>query len=196
MKNISDNAYTLLADGKFTPFVLVKIGTHCLTSYHRDISAKGDNFLADNRLLSISPPRQTSVAGSDEFNMVFAMDMDYYTFLEGLTGAPVKVYIGFVNDGTLAGLPLGPLFGDNDLMMGYAGNLDTVNRAYSGEDTTILVNCTAPLRDFDAVNLAYASSAWVKQYNPEDTSFDLIQEGTTMATIRWGKLTSTTTSSE
>lgn len=199
MRTFSNNVKTLLALDEVSVFYLVRIVTPSLTllstTSPTDIDVGGvGRFSADGGLLIVDAPRLSSSVDRSVYKLTF-VDPEFEKralFEEGMTGAPVTVWVGFINttSSTLGGAAPGmPLTSTDDMVVAYAGIIDTQGYAMDPENGTIFASleCSSPMASLDMNRSFYTTKEEMSQRNPIDTCFDQVSVSSKKTTYLWGK---------
>lgn len=197
MRKFSPNVLAVINTDDLSIFTLVEILLnvpirHTTLPYDVTIDGIG-TFDSDNGLVSIEPPRVTSVVDRAPYKVTYTdPDMFYREeFEKGMVGTTVKVWVGFINtsDGLLGSTPPGkPMLNQEDLVLAYAGVVDTHGYNINGESCTLVLECSSPMADLGLVKPFYTSKDSVRQRGYLDTAFDQVYSGAKGIDLLWGKI--------
>jgi hypothetical protein len=189
---LSPTLQNLLSQELIEIFVMVSVGDYKTTNYFRDITlSNGETYISDGRLLAVDTPTITSVVDRVQYKIMFA-DPDFYfgamfepDGVDSYMGKNVLVRVGVVNKATGA-----PLTNIADTIVAYAGKVDfgayDMDLSDVGESTFVM-SCTSPMGDLDQVRTFYTTKTAYEDYDPTDTSFEQIYEGSGSISLLWGK---------
>lgn len=198
MRTFSSNINQILLQDSITPFVMVSITATMLTrrdtSLPFDVTFDGTTYTSDNGLVSVEPPRLSTVVDRAVYKITYA-DEDFSmkaAFTNGIVGAPVTVYIGFINTTSyiLNGVNPGhPLLSTDDVLIGYRGVIDSYGYS-SGTESGILAafECSSPMSDLGLLRAFYTSQDSLRQFSPTDTAFNQVYAGSKAISLLWGKV--------
>lgn len=197
MRVYSPNVQQLLARKDIGIYFCVEIqhsaGYLRHTTLPRDVSIGGITYIADNNLMSVEPPKLSTVVDREAYKITYT-DPNFVLrslFESGLTGAPIQVMIGFINttDVTLGGaLPGAPLLNIADTIIAYAGVVDT--QGYSMQDCeeiTVVIEGSSPMSSLNLVKVFYTSQDAMRQFSATDTAFVQVYAGSKEVDFLWGK---------
>lgn len=197
MRVYSDNVKSLLSRQDIGIYFCVEIqhssGYLRHTTLPQDVTVGGISYTADNNLMSVEPPKLSSVVDREAYKITYT-DPNFTLrsiFEAGLTGAPIQVLLGFINTtaSTLGGaLPGAPLTNVEDTVIAYAGAVDT--QGYSMQDCeeiTVVIEGASPMSSLNLLNVFYTSQDALKQYSSTDTAFDQVYAGSKDVDFLWGK---------
>lgn len=208
MKQFSSAVTTLLATGSIKFFLLVEVGALKMTSLAADAAITNGydsngmspiaygTFSASSGLRATDPPVQNSVVDREAFK-VYMADPQFAYRGTIPNGAPVVVRYGFLNslNTTVTGAngvvvqPGQPLLDLGDTITSYSGFVSTLEWAINPtEDEVVLtIEGTGPLADLDSVNSKLATSDTLKMWRTDDTTCDMIYEGSAAIQLNWGR---------
>lgn len=203
MRIFSDAAKELMNEDVIKIFYLVSVEGKNISMKHTsapyDITNELGTFVTGNGLMSVEPPRMSSVVDREAYKVIYS-DNDFewrVKFEQGITGAVVTVYIGLFNitSGVIAGYNPGePLSAVEHLMISYQGFVD--NASYNidpDEEVMATLECSSPMADLDLKKPFYTSkdAALNRSLNSGadlDTAFDQVHEGSIGTDLKWGKV--------
>lgn len=185
MKDNASAILSILSNDNLGFFVLVELNwnsNHYFTDFGQDVTWGGNRYLSDNPLTSIDNLRYTNVVDRELFKFsVSGLDPAMNAELEaGITHMPVKIRLLFTVDGV-------PQTASNQTMLIYDGLVSKVDHKITQDDKINLIECTAPLSDLDATGTLFTTKDGIKSFSNDDTSFDLIAEGSEETSLKWGK---------
>lgn len=188
MIQFSQTLIDILSEPAIESFYLISVLDYKTTTYPTNITlSNNETFLSDGKLLEVTPPKLSTVVDREAYSIKFS-DVDFFfgQFAEtGLVGQTVIVRLGFVDQST--GLPLTNI---NDTLLVYKGQIDGVNYTIDTENVGSVifeVICASPMANLDGVKSFYGSRPFIRNLNPEDSSFDQIYEGSGKLNLKWGK---------
>jgi len=202
MRVLSSVVNTLLSRSSIKYFFLVSVGnTDHTTSLPYDITmSNGTTYLANNGLISIDPPRQSTTVDSEAYKISFA-DPNYMLrsyFESGAVGDDLRVYVGFINntaapmvDAGGVSVQVGEPFKDmRDAVMSYRGFVDSHGYSIEPNESRVIatIQGASPMADLDMVRTFMTSKDYIKQFSANDTSYDQIYEGSVSILTKWGKI--------
>lgn len=189
MKTISLANQARLLSSHAKVFFLVGIETSVLVIRSSTLSSptliSGEWWGLPYKLVSLEPPRYSDELDRATYQIQFS---DPDQSLEALLaeygfGAKITVFLGFFDTGT--GLPV-----LNDFVTIYRGYLDTMASELTDEEHLLTVKGTSPMGALDSTRTVYSSGAYVRQFNPADTSMDYVGETNAQEVkLYWGRLT-------
>jgi hypothetical protein len=195
MREISANIRTLIQSDNVVHFYMVKVGTELVhTTLQRDIVFDGNTYLGNSGLMSVDPPRLTSVVDREAYKVTYTDPTFQYRplFEEGYIGKPISIYLGFFNttDSTLGGAAPGePLLDPDDVLIAYKGTVD--NQAYSidmeNQEASLVIEGASPMTALGLIRTIVTSKDNLRQFNSSDNSYDQIFKGSKGIDLLWGK---------
>lgn len=206
MRKYSAAVQQLIDSGNISIFYLVSIKNNKYDLKHTnlpfDVTVPGwGGFSANNHLSAVEPPRQSSVVDREAYKISYN-DNDFewsLVFSNGITGAKVKIMIGFMNntDSILNGTAPGmPMLNAEDFIVGYQGFVDNVAHTASPDgQVSAVIECSSPMADLGLVKPFITSSQQLSRYDATDTAFDEVFTGSGNVELAWGKKKSTSSSS-
>lgn len=149
--------------------------------------SNGVTFPANTMIMSIDPARLSSTVDRELYGITIA-DPDY-SFREkvelGLIGKYSEVRACMVDQST------GQLITDiEDTMIIYGGTVGGVNYTIDTANigsVTAVISLTSPMSSLDMTRTFYSSRDYIRQHNPDDSSFDQIYQGSGGIVTKWGK---------
>lgn len=198
MSTFSANVLQLLAKDSVEGFTLVELGfdtplRHTTAPANIVISTIG-TFVADNGLLSVEPPRLSTIVDREAYKITYADPNFVFRpyFEDGVVGKYIRVYVGFYNTltTTLGGAAPGfPLTDEADLLKAYEGVIDTHGYAITDDEVTVVIEGSSPMADLDLVKPFITTQNQLKQLGlTDDTSFDQVYTGSAPINLLWGKI--------
>ena len=198
MRAISNSIQQLLVLDNVSTFFLVTFVTYAGTVYHTnlpyDITITGlSTFLADNTLLSVDPPRQSSSVDRETYRISYADPNFIFRpyFENGMIGADISIRLGFFNtsDATIGSTPVGKPFTDSaDTIIIYEGTIDTHGYNVTEDAVTIGLEGSSPMSDLGLSKPFFTSKDSLRQVNVNDTAFDQVFQGSKTVYLYWGKV--------
>lgn len=203
MRTFSANQNTLLALDDINAFYLVSIAATSGTTY--DTTAAFDitiptlgTFSAGTGLLTVEPPRLSKAVDRETYKVVYIDSLfeKRAMFEAGLTGADVTVYLCFENttagnltSGGVVIAPGGILTGIEDLLVVYAGTVDTQGYAIEPSEGKVVavIEGSSPMAALSLSKPFFTSKDAMKQIYTGDTSFDQVFIGSKKIMHLWGK---------
>jgi len=156
-----------------------------ITSYFSSLTLPDGTYTAHGKLFEIDLPRLDSVVDRDLYNITltdsaFDMGSDYET---GFLGAPAEVRIVFIDKTTNQPDTSEPFLIYKGIVSNFNYEVDT------SEQGRVIskIGCSNPMADLDTVKPLYTSKDFLRQFNPNDSSFDQIYEGSGAVNLKWGK---------
>lgn len=179
----------LLSNPVISVFYLVRVADYYTTSHYNNITlTNGQTYIADGKILQADAPRLSPTVDRELYRVSFA-DPDYsLTGIvgDGIVGQPFEVRLCFIDPTTNA-----PYTNISDTLLAYKGVVDNVSYSISlgnlGE-TVAVVSGASPMADLDATRAYYSSKEFIKEIDPNDSSFDQIYEGAGPINLRWGRV--------
>ncbi len=187
MISFSGNIVSLLNNASIETFNLVKLGTYNSTDFYTNITLSDSvTYLADGKLMSVQPPRLSSVLDRAEYVISFADPLLNLSNLpETLVGKLLEVRLGFVDPATDT-----PLLSINDTILVYSGIVDACgyskNTAALGE-IVFDVKGSSPMANFDMARTFHTTRDFMSKIAPGDTSFDQVYDGAGAVRMAWGR---------
>ena len=196
MRQFSDNVKLLIATGNIMPFYLVKMDfpgntvRHTTLPYDVTVGSLG-TFAADNGIISIETPKLSNVVDREAYKISYSdPTMSFRSLFDaGAVGVTVTVYTGFINTygTTLNGVAAGaPMLDQNDIVIAYRGIIDT-HTIVVNETVVVGIECSSPMADLDLVRTFYTDKNYARSISANDSAFDQVFEGSTVANLLWGK---------
>lgn len=188
MIQFSQTLVNILNQPSIEAFYLVDILGYRTTNYYTNITlSNNETFLSDGKLLSVTPPKLSTVVDRELYNITFAdPNFEYGQFAEaGLVGQPVSVRLCVVDPVTEL-----PLTNINDTILVYKGRVDSANYSIDTNEvgsTQFNVNCASPMANLEGVKAFYGSKQFIRNLNSNDSSFDQVYEGAGTLAMKWGK---------
>jgi hypothetical protein len=199
MRQFSDNVKLLLSDTyRINAFSLVEMKNknvtirHTTLPYNCNITGIG-NFLADNGLRGLEPPKLSATVDRETYKIVYA-DPEFLfkeIFEQGFVGADITIWAGLLNTttGVVGGAGPGePLLSSSDLIMLYKGVVDT--HAYSikdHEEVICTIEGSSPMANLALVKNRMTSQDCLRQLGISDSAFDSVYAGSAAVNLLWGK---------
>jgi hypothetical protein len=178
---------TILNNPTIETFYAVKIGSLCTTSYFRDITIDGQNFLADGRLVGVEPPVITTSVDRQLFRISLVdVGESVEQFISGSWVArDVSVYLIFVDQ-----LTKQPQLGPTQVFKAYSGIVNSNSLSFDTQirgNRIYVVSCSNPMIDLEAIRAVYLSQDYIDKNHPGDTSYEQIYEGAGLINLKWGR---------
>jgi len=153
-----------------------------LTTLPYSVTWNGNLYETEANLLNFESPRATTVVDRQAYKLrLSGLDPDIQAEVEaGIIHRPVSIRMGFIVGGT-------PNTGLADLMHVYSGTVANVKKVITEQEQAFAVECSAPLSDLDAKSTLFTTRDGIKQFDPTDTCFDQIAEGSAEFSLNWGK---------
>jgi hypothetical protein len=200
MRSFSDEVTQLLTSDTAEIFYLVKIETPNTTIYDTTaahvIDIPNIGMFSPNSGLTIVEAPQLSASSVDRetYKITYAdvHNTKRSLFESGLTSSKLTVYVGFYNssNGILDGFNPGEVMADEKhLVTVYAGFIDTQAYNIDPEQGTLnaVIEGSSPMASLNMNKAFYTTKENMHQFNPDDTSFDKIYEGSKKFVLLWGK---------
>ncbi|QGH74726.1 hypothetical protein DSS3PM1_00049 [Bacteriophage DSS3_PM1] len=186
MKGNASDILSILAQDNVGFFSLVELNwnqNHYFTDFGANITWNGKTFLSNNPLVSSDPIRYSNVVDRESFRFFLSgVDAAINNELDaGVVHRPVTLRMAFTVDGV-------PQLGGNQTLLYYDGLVSKTDKKISLDDRINVIECTAPLSDLDAIGTMFTTKDGMKRFDPTDTSFDAIFEGSEETSLKWGKL--------
>ena len=188
MISLSPRIIALLSQPVIEPFYMVQIdGNTRLTTYAANIGLSDGTVYTPGDLISLDPPKMSSSVDRETYKISIAdPNMEYGAmFEEGMVGVDVEVRVGFIDQKT--GLPE---TGVSNTFLIYKGAVDglsyQINIEEVGESVAV-ITCSSPMANLDMAKPFHTSKDFIRNLNPEDSSFDQIYEGAGPVQLKWGK---------
>ena len=189
MIRISPRFLQLMSQNDKSSVFCVRIDNYRTTSFYRDIVlSDGQAFIADGKLMQVSPPRIDSIIDRQEMSVLLNNNtIDNVSLnINTLIGKRLVVYQVAIDP-----LTNQPENNINDVLTitrnfvsGAAVQYDT---ALQGE-ANFEIKGSSPLLDLGLKRKYYASKEYIQQRIPADTSYDQIYEGSRLVNLKWGKV--------
>jgi len=185
---LSDYLQAALAGMAQESFSTVQVGDYKTTSYFRNLTlSDGSTYIADGNLMGVDAPSANSAVTKDLFSIQLA-DPAFFSGLhaEGnLVGLRMEVRLGFVEQST--GAPITDLA---DMLLVYRGRVG--GGAYQIDTQAVgssIFNITGgnPMSDLDHTRPYWTNDTFLREINPDDTSFESNAEGSGTLILGWGK---------
>jgi hypothetical protein len=203
MRNVSNLVKTLLLERTFVAFYTVeipKVSLYINTS-GRDLTlSNGTTYLGNHSLISLEPPRLSSVVDRSPYKLSFA-DPNLQLkqiFDSKITANEVIVRIGFFNakDTSVTGSDgisvnsMNPFLNILDTVIVYRGIIDIQNYELDINNYSAIASleCASPVAGLDQVNSIFTSRDSIYQLRSDDTSFDNVFVNSGSRTLLWGKV--------
>jgi hypothetical protein len=178
--------------------ILVSLGsgakTYNMTTHRYDLTLPDTRvFKADGNLLSVDTVRMSAIIDRSQFKIVLADPKFAFGELldnndpkeKSLTGAPMSIYICFIDTDTRI-----PLL--SDLLTVYEGTIDvygyTVDTNING-NAALSITGASPMGNLDQKKFMELSKQASRARNENDSSCDQLFDGSSALTLRWGKRT-------
>lgn len=202
MRKISTVVAQLIQEDNVMPFFLVKLpdmGLYLTTMQYDVVMSDGNTYLSDGGLLSVDPPRLSSVVDRESYKISLAdPDFEFRTFLDnGAVGSELTVIVGFLNstNANVIGsdgieVPHYQVLKDfRDTITAYKGIIDSHNYEidFSNNQVTLTLEGSSPLANLDQVKVFYTSKDQMLQVNTNDTSMNESYKGSGELALKWGK---------
>lgn len=198
MRLFSQNVLALLSRDEIAAIYMVEMnikGTilrHSNTPY--DVTVQGiGTFQSENKLMVIEAPKLSKVVDRESYKIVYAdPDFEFKEMFDyGAVGSKLTVYVTFINmtDYEIGGAQPGePLLEASDVIKAYQGIIDShgYNVTEDGE-VTVTLEASSPMADLDLKKVFYTTKEDIKRFNPNDTAFDQVYEGSSQIDLVWGK---------
>ena len=211
MKKFSSVVQSALSSGIYSGFLLVEILLPSIGVVKRyatlpyDITMDGLVFSADDRLLSVDPPKQSDAVDRAAYKVVFLdNDMEFAQLGKHLLNGKVRVLGGLYNtSGADMMSSTGVLTKDEQIFTNltdtitlYEGYIDTAQDNMQAESgVTFAIECASPMAGLDVCNSFYTSTTSLRQRVPSeewaaapDTAFDRVSLGGKSVEVLWGKI--------
>jgi hypothetical protein len=175
----------LLGQPVINAFHCVQIGNMRFTSYPSDLVLGGQMYLTSNVLFAIEHPRMTSVVDRDLYKIVLTDSAFSFgsIYEQSLIGAAASVRLGLVDYNTNEPDVNNTFIIYKGIIQGFDYEIDTAEKG----EVTSTITCSNPMADLDAVKPFYTTKDFIRQLNPEDSSFDQIYHGAGSVNLNWGK---------
>lgn len=203
MRKISTVIANVIDQPNVMPFFLVSIGDmnlYLTTLQYDVVMSDGQTYLSDGGLVSVDPPRLSSVVDRESYKITIAdPDFEFRTFLDnGAVGSELSVRVGFLNalTETLIGSDgvevthYHPFKDLRDTIYAYKGAIDShsYNIDFSNNEVMLTLEGSSPLANLDQVRAFYTSKDQMNQVNKNDTSMNEVYKGSGELTLKWGKV--------
>jgi hypothetical protein len=196
MRQMSANIKALLATENYSTFFLVKIvtpnGVMLDTTFPVPVTIVGIGTFTPSELANVDPPRLSEAVDRESYKLTY-IDANFQKiamFESGLTGSNVTVYVGFINttSAPLGGAQPGhPLLNAEDLLIAYAGVVDTQGYTIDAQEGTVvaLIECSSPVAALGLSRTFRTSQEDMKRFSGTDTAFNQVfVDG---SKLPWGK---------
>jgi hypothetical protein len=199
MRVFSDNVKAIMASGKVAIFYLVEIIAPSVTI--RDTTAVNSitvagvgTFDPNNGLSIVEGPKLSEAVDRQNYKITY-IDPEFQKrelFESILTGSTARTFVGFYNPfpTALGGAEEGqPLCGIDDLIVAYAGVVDTQGYAIDPSNGTVIavVECASPMASLGLVKSFYTTKNAMARFDANDTCFDQVTTSAAKTTFLWGK---------
>ncbi|MBQ2262713.1 MAG: hypothetical protein II336_15245 [Loktanella sp.] len=186
MKNNSEALLAKLANDDLGVFFLVFFGfnqPHFFTTLPYDLSWNGNIYVTERNLIDFESPRATTVVDRQTYKLrLSALDPVMMAEVEnGIIHMPVEIKLGFVIDGAAQ-------TGLNDMYHVYSGTVANTKKQVNDGEQSLNIECSAPLSSLDAKSTLFTTRDALKAFDPTDTAFDQIFEGSTEFSLKWGQV--------
>jgi len=199
MRTFSSTVQNLISTDNFNFFYLVELNfsnNYYFTTAPNDIShgeftslpagcslTSADSFVSDGGLLSIDPPKYSSVVDREAYKITLSdlSDVMLGEFNANVIGKGITVWLG-IYDANFQ-----PLLNTSDILLAYKGFVDSPGIANDWENKVATLEGTSPMSDLDRVNPFVTSKAGMDQISSTDTSFDTIFKDSALE-LKWGKV--------
>lgn len=175
----------LLEEDHFGYFVLIELNwnqNHFYTDLGRDITWNGQLYSSDCPVIALDTVRYSNIVDREAYRLSLSgLDPFINAELEaGIVHKAVKIRMVMVVDDQ-------PMLGPRETIMIYDGLVSSTDHKINLDEKINTIECTAPLSDLDATGTMFTTRDGMKPYDPTDTSFDKIFEGSGTSNIKWGK---------
>jgi hypothetical protein len=196
MIQLSTTVAQIAASQNIKYFFLVTLkGTDNYTTAPYDLTMdNGITYISDGGLQDVEPPRISSTVDRSNYKISFA-DVNFAFksyFEEGATGDTIEVRVGFYNtlSDTTESIEVGKPFTQmSNTVVVYKGVIDSQSYAVDIENSEVvaIIEGSSPMADLDLVRARFTNKDSVQQFNPNDTAFDKVFEGSGQIKLKWGK---------
>jgi len=186
MIKVSQRFLDLSNDNRRNFALCVQIDGYRTTTFYDNITlSNGETFVADGKLVQISPPRIDSIVDRQEMSLVLDNSAVGHGAVELLIGKRLVVYQLAID--LLTNLPetnmADLLVITRNFISGVSLQYDTAERG----ESSIEIKGSSPLLDLSLKKKYYASKEYIQQYEPLDTSYDQVYQGSRLVNLKWGK---------
>jgi len=189
MVKISDRLATMLQDNLQEAVYFLNIGNFFLmNSSSSDYTLSNGDFYGKNtQIVSMDPARLSATVDRELYNVVLSdPEFSFRQYInDGIIGRKVTVRVAFVDNTT--GLLVTDLA---DMITAYGGTVGGVASEIDASpigSSLIKLQFTSPMGSLDMNKAFYSSSDFMRQKNPDDSSFDQVYLGSGPIIARWGK---------
>lgn len=167
---------------------------HTTFPYDLTITNLGKIFKALNGLSGLDAPRISNSVDRETFKISYIdpdMQMINWINSNGGVGTKCKAWIGFINtvlyeEGYLLGQPM---LHSNDLIVSYAGVLDTYGFSIDADGNfTSTFECSSPMAALDIVRPQLTSPFVARARFTTDACYDQVHSSSAPVTIHWGSI--------
>ena len=198
MRKISSNIRAIMRLDEVSFAYLVKIeataGIIRDTTAAQSITVGTDTYTSLNKLLTIEPPRLSTVVDREVYRIVYADPIfeKRALFEAGLTSTRVTVSMCFINttDYQLGLYAPGEFMNSpDDIVIAYRGTVDTHGYAIDPNEGTVMaaLECASPMAALGLSRPFYTSKEEMRQISTNDTAFDQVYIGSKRIGYAWGK---------
>lgn len=186
MKTNSATLLSNLNNDNLGVFFLVQFSfnsNYYYTTLPYELSWNGNLYASETNLINFESPRATTVVDRQPYKLTLsALDSDMMAEVEsGIIHRGVDIKMGLIIDDV-------PLTGLNDMFNVYKGTVANISKTISGGEQLLNIECSAPLSSLDAKSTLFTTRDALKTFDPTDTSFDQIFEGSSEFSLKWGQL--------
>lgn len=188
MIQFSQTLVNILSQPSIEAFYLVEVLGYRTTNYPSNITlSNGAVYVNDGKLLSVTPPKLSTVVDREVYTIVFADPVfEYGQIAEtGLVGQDANVRLCVVDPTTKL-----PLTNINDTILVYKGRVDSASYAIDTNNVGSVqfsITCASPMANLEGVKAFYGSKQFIRNLNANDSSFDQVYEGAGTLEMKWGR---------
>lgn len=166
-------------------FLLVQLhlsDTYFYTTLPYEVLYNGNTYLSDACIIKVMPPTNTTIVNRSAYSIQLSgLEQAMINEINGhVINRKIVMRMGFTINGV-------PRLGLDDTIHVYSGYVAKPQYEVSGDTATITLELTSPLADLDSVSTLLTTKDSMKNLSPNDTSFDMIYEGSAVTNIKWGK---------
>jgi hypothetical protein len=201
MKTFSSTIKSVLSFDNIEGFYLLRVTDidgsviFSSTTHYADITLSNNNtYFSDGLILSVDPPQLTSTVDREQYKIVLVDP----TFSQAskldttLLGKVLETRIGFINNISIGGTPIGqPFTNIDDTFVLYRGRVDSVAYEIDANElgeVKMVITGASPLVNLDQKNGVYISREVIRANNGSDTCCDEVYQGSGVITLKWGKV--------
>ena len=166
-------------------FLLVHLSMnneYLYTTLPYEVVYNGNVYSSDDCIIQVMPPVNNTVINRNAYSIQLSgLNASMLSEIQThIVNSKVKVDMGFTVNGE-------PQLNLGQTLHVYSGYVSQPKYEVSGDTVTITLELTSPLADLDSVSTLFTTRDGIKSFNPNDTSFDMIYEGSSVTNIKWGK---------